>query len=72
MRMAALRVPGPSSGWFLAAKASMSRASSSGDLVDSVPRRDALLFRRRMLVLFGARQVDRMSNVGCARHPSKK
>ena len=59
VRMAALRVPGPSSGWFLAAKASMSRASSSGDLVGSVPRRDALLFRRRMLVLFGARQVDR-------------
>ena len=36
--MAALRVLGQPSGWFLAAVASMSRASSSGDLVGSVPR----------------------------------
>ena len=35
-RMAALRVLGPSSAWFLATVARMSRASSSGDLVGSV------------------------------------
>ena len=35
-RIAALRVLGPSSAWFLAAVARMSRASSSGDLVGSV------------------------------------
>ena len=35
-RMAALRVLGPSSAWFLAAVTRMSRASSSGDLVSSV------------------------------------
>ena len=34
--MAALRVLGPSSAWFLATVARMSRASSSGDLVGSV------------------------------------
>ena len=35
-RMAALRVLGPSSAWFLATVARMSRASSSGDLAGSV------------------------------------
>jgi len=38
VRMAALRVLGPSSAWFLAAVLSMSRASSSGDLVGSTLR----------------------------------
>ena len=72
-RMAALRVPGPSSGWFLAAVASMSRASSSGDLVGSVPRGVCAVvpppYAGASLVLG---RLTGMSNVGCARHPSKK
>ena len=72
-RMAALRVLGPSSAWFLAAVARMSRASSSGDLVGSV------------LVVLGAEasksqtgaslvlgRLAGMTKVGCTRHPSKK
>ena len=69
----ALRVPGPSSGWFLAAVASMSRASSSGDLVGSVPRGVCAVvpppYAGASLVLG---RLTGMSNVGCARHPSKK
>ena len=58
-RMAALRVPGPSSGWFLAAVASMSRASSSGDLVGSVPRGGMRCCSTAVCwCLLGARQVD--------------
>ena len=72
-RMAALRVPGPSSGWFLAAVASMSRASSSGDLVGSVPRGVCAVvpppYAGTSLVLG---RLTGMSNVGSARHPSKK
>ena len=72
-RMAALRVLGPSSGWFLAALASMSRASSSGDLVGSVPRGVCVVIATPYAgasLVFG--RLDGMSNVGCTRHPSKK
>ena len=41
-RTAALLVFGPSSGWFLAAAARMSLASSSGDLLGSVSGAGAL------------------------------
>ena len=72
-RMAALRVLGPSSVWFLAAVASMSRASSSGDLAGSVPRGLCVVVPTPYA---GASSVlgrlDGMSNVGCTRHPSKK
>ena len=72
-RMAALRVLGPSSGWFLAALASMSHASSSGDLVGSVLRGVCVVvpppYAGASLVLG---RLDGMSNVGCTRHPSKK
>ena len=69
--MAALRVPGPSSAWFLAAVASMSRASSSGDLADSVLRGPCVVvptpYAGASLVLG---RLDGMSSVGCTRHPS--
>ena len=72
-RIAALRVLGPSSGWFLAAVASMSRAFLSGDLVGSVPRGVCMVvpppYAGASLVLG---RLDGISNVGCTRHPSKK
>ena len=58
-RIAALRVPGPSSGWFLAAMASMSHASSSGDLVWlRSPRGMHCCSAAVCWCLLGARQVD--------------
>lgn len=71
--VAALRVLGPSSAWFLAAAASMSRVSSSGDLVESVLRdmlEVAATPSSGASCVFG--RLDGMSKVGCTRHPSKK
>ena len=72
-RMAALRVLGPSSAWFLAAVARMSRASSSGDRGGSVL---AVLCAGASTSHTGASLVPGrlagMTNVGCTRHPSKK
>ena len=72
-RMAALRVLGPSSAWFLAAVARMSRASSSGDRGGSVL---AVLCAGASTSHTGASLVlgrlAGMTNVGCTRHPSKK
>ena len=71
--MAALRVPGPSSGWFLAAVACMSRASSSGDLVGSVPRGVCVVvplpYAGASLVLG---RLKGMSNIGCTPPPIKE
>ena len=72
-RMAALRVLGPSSAWFFAAVARMSRASSSGDRGGSVL---AVLCVGASTSHTGASLVlgrlAGMTNVGCTRHPSKK
>ena len=72
-RMAARRVLGPSSVWFLAAVARMSRASSSGDRGCSVL---AVLCAGASTSHTGASLVlgrlAGMTNVGCTRHPSKK
>ena len=72
-RMAALRVLGPSSAWFLAAVARMSHASSSGDRGGSVL---AVLCAGASTSHTGASLVlgrsAGMTNVGCTRHPSKK
>ena len=71
-RMAALRVLGPSSAWFFAAVARMSRASSSGDRGGSVL---AVLCAGASTSQTGASLVlgrlAGMTNVGCTRHPSK-
>ena len=70
-RMAALRVLGPSSAWFFAAVARMSRASSSGDRSGSVL---AVLCAGASTSQTGASLVlgrlAGMTNVGCNRHPS--
>ena len=72
-RMAALRVLGPSSAWFLAAVARMSCASFSGDLDGSVL---AVLGAEASTSHTGASLVlgrlAGMTKVGCTRHPSKK
>ena len=72
-RMAALRVLGPSSVWFLAAVARMSRASSSGDRGCSV---FAVLCVGASTSHTGASLVlgrsAGITNAGCTRHPSKK
>ena len=72
-RMAALRVLGPSSVWFLAAVARMARASSSGDRGCSV---FAVLCAGASTSHTGASLVlgrlVGITNVGCTRHPSKK
>ena len=71
--MAALRVLGPSSVWFLAAVARMSRASSSGERGGSVL---AVLCAGASISHTGASfvlgRLAEMANVGCTRHPSKK
>ena len=72
-RMAALRVLGPSSAWFLAAVARMSRASSSGDLDGSVLAvlgAEASTSHTGASVVLG--RLAGMTKVGCTRHPSKK
>ena len=72
-RMAARRVLGPSSVWFLAAVARMSRASSFGDRGCSV---FAVLCAGASTSHTGASLVlgrlAGITNVGCTRHPSKK
>ena len=72
-RMAALRVLGPSSVWFLAAVARMSRASSSGDRGCSV---FAVLCVGASTSHTGASLVlgrsSGITNAGRTRHPSKK
>ena len=73
-RMAALRVLGPSSAWFFAAVARMSRASSSGDRggsVLAVLRAGASSTSQTGASLVLGRLAG-MTNVGCTRHPSKK
>ena len=71
--MAARRVLGPSSVWFLAAVARMSRASSSGERGCSVL---AVLCAGASTSHTGASLVlgrlVGITNVGCTRHPSKK
>ena len=72
-RTAARRVLGPSSVWFLAAVARMSRASSSGDRGCSML---AVLCAGASTSHSGASLVlgrlVGITNVGCTRHPSKK
>ena len=72
-RMTARRVLGPSSVWFFAAVARMSRASSSGDRGCSV---FAVLCAWASTSQTGASLVlgrlAGITNVGCTRHPSKK
>ena len=72
-RMAARRVLGPSSVWFFAVVARMSRASSSGDRGCSV---FAVLYAGASTSQIGVSLVlgrlAGITNVGCTRRPSKK
>ena len=72
-RMAALRVLGPSSVWFLTAVARMSRASSSGDRgcsVFAVLGVEASTSETGASLVLG--RLSGITNVGRTRHPSKK
>ena len=72
-RIAALRVLGPSSVWFLAAVARMSRASSSGERGGSALAglcAEASTSHTGASLVLG--RLAGMTNVGRTRHPSKK
>ena len=72
-RMAALRVLGPSSVWFLAAVARISRASSSGERGGSaLAGLCAGASTPHTGVSFVLGRLAGITNVGCTRHPSKK
>ena len=71
-RTAALLVLGPSSGWFLAATARISRASSSGDRLGSVSGAGALRAVPWTGASFARGKWSGIGNFGCNRHPSKK
>ena len=71
-RTAALLVLGPSSGWFLAATARISRASSSGDRLGSASGAGALRAVPWTGASFARGKWSGIGSFGCNRHPSKK